>query len=295
MTPTPSLAQLATLYMARQTGTGTLAANSARVELVRLRSLPGWHHHAAALDAQAVDAWTYTLHRFSPSSRRAYVGAVRRYLRWLALNGHTPTDLSSRLPKVREPRGVPRALSAPAVASITNTRATSRVAWLPAAVALMVGCGLRCVEVSRLDVDDYNPSSRTVHVVGKGGHQRVLPVPADTARALHEWTASHPATSGPFLVGVRSPQSPDGRLSPAWISKRTARLMASAGVHTAGDGRSAHSLRHTAASDVLDRCHDLRVVQQMLGHQSLATTERYLRIADLGRMRDAMEGRSYAA
>lgn len=53
----------------------------------------------------------------------------------------------------------------------------------------------------------------------------------------------------------------------------------------------AHALRHTAASDVLDACRDIRVVQQMLGHQSMATTQIYLRRADLGRMREAMEGR----
>jgi site-specific recombinase XerD len=61
------------------------------------------------------------------------------------------------------------------------------------------------------------------------------------------------------------------------------------------DGVSAHSLRHTCASDVLDACHDLRVVQQMLGHQHLATTAIYLRRADLSQMRDAMAGRRYRA
>jgi site-specific recombinase XerD len=56
---------------------------------------------------------------------------------------------------------------------------------------------------------------------------------------------------------------------------------------------SAHALRHTAASDVLDRCKDLRIVQQMLGHQHLATTAIYLRRASLVDMRTAMEGRRY--
>ena len=59
------------------------------------------------------------------------------------------------------------------------------------------------------------------------------------------------------------------------------------------DGVSGHALRHTAASDVLDRCGDLRQVQQMLGHSSLATTAIYLRRADAGQIRAAMEGRDY--
>lgn len=56
---------------------------------------------------------------------------------------------------------------------------------------------------------------------------------------------------------------------------------------------SAHALRHTAASDVLDRSNDLRIVQEMLGHRNLATTSIYLRRASLTQMREAMEGRTY--
>ena len=70
--------------------------------------------------------------------------------------------------------------------------------------------------------------------------------------------------------------------------------MSTAGIKRgAGDGVSAHALRHTAASDVLDRCHDVRTVQAMLGHVSIATTQIYLRRADLSRMREAMAGRDY--
>ena len=54
-----------------------------------------------------------------------------------------------------------------------------------------------------------------------------------------------------------------------------------------------HTLRHTAASDVLDKCGNVRTVQTMLGHQSLATTQIYLRRADLGQLREAMAGRDY--
>jgi integrase len=96
-----------------------------------------------------------------------------------------------------------------------------------------------------------------------------------------------------LAVGSKSPD--DRRISARWISKRIGRLMADAGIHRPGDRRTAHALRHTAASDVLDRCHDVRTVQQMLGHASLQSTEVYLRRADLNRLRRAMSGRVYVA
>lgn len=291
----PTLESHARHYLNHLQGSGQLAVNSATVEAVRLRSLPGWTQPVEALTPETVTSWVEMLSRFKPAARRSYVGAARRFLRWLHSNGHTPTDLSRLLPRVREPRGVPRALPTASVAAIAAYAPSSRVEWLCAAVALMVSLGLRCVEVSRLDIDDYDPEARTVHVRGKGGHQRVLPVPSEASIVLDGYLRCRGVAAGPLLLATGSKAAPDGRLSPAWISRRTARLMAQAGVHKPGDGRSAHALRHTAASDVLDRCHDLRIVQQMLGHQSLATTERYLRVADLDRMRQAMAGRPYAS
>ena len=278
-------------YVAALVATGQLQRNSAAVELGRLKGLP------EQLTADTLAVWANTLGRLAPATRRGYVGAARRYLRWLHVQHGTDTDLSAGLPKIREPRAVPRALPAGDVAAVLAacpepSARYRRADWLRPAVALMVGCGLRCVEVANLDVADYNRAKSTVFVVGKGGHQRVLPVPPETAEVLGAYLGGR--SSGPLLRAVGSKQAHSGRLSARWVSKRTARLMAQAGVHKAGDGRSAHALRHTAASDVLDRCHDLRIVQQMLGHQSLATTERYLRVADLDRMRRAMEGRPYA-
>ena len=77
-------------------------------------------------------------------------------------------------------------------------------------------------------------------------------------------------------------------------SKRMTALFWEAGLKKANyDGRSAHALRHTAASDVLDRCKNVRTVQAMLGHASIATTQIYLRRANLDQLREAMSGRDY--
>jgi integrase/recombinase XerC len=160
-----------------------------------------------------------------------------------------------------------------------------------AIVELMVGMGLRCIEVATVQVGDYDPRRRTMRVVGKGGHRRVLPVPAGTARAVDAYLQSGGITYGPL---IRSKNDPAAGITPLYLSTMVSRWMRAAGIKGARfDGVSAHALRHTCASDVLDRSGSLVVVQEMLGHADLNTTRIYLRGAGLDEMREAMEGRDY--
>jgi integrase len=246
---------------------------------------------ASALGRRELLDWQARIGHLRPATRRAYVGAVGRFCRWLLIEGHVEADLTAHLVKVREPRRAPRALRADDVARVIAACPSPRAR---ASTLLMVQCGLRCVEVSRLDLDDWDDRARTVMVRGKGGHERILPVPDGAAAALDAYVAERGLRPGPLFLATGSKGGPDGRLSARWISKQTGRAMTAAGVHrTAHDGRTAHALRHTAATDVLDRCHDLRVVQQMLGHDSLQSTQIYLGRAELGRLREAMAGRAY--
>ncbi len=225
------------------------------------------------------------------ATRRHRLSAMKGFCRWLVVEGHLNSDPSVTLQKVRQPRSVPRALAGEDVAKVIAACGTSRhraVVWL------MVGCGLRCVEVARLDLHDYDPAGLTVQVRGKAGHERVLPVPDVVARALDSYVAARGHHQGPLIqADPRGRWSPTGNLGAHAVSEMVSHIMIAGGVHVPGDGRSAHALRHTAASDVLDACGDVRIVQEMLGHQSLATTQVYLRRADLGRLRVAMQGRDY--
>lgn len=180
------------------------------------------------------------------------------------------------------PRSVPRALDTDAVDAIL-TACRDQVDTV--AVWLMVGCGLRRGEVARATWADYDRTAYVLTVHGKAGHERLVPVPSQVRPALRELPG---ARSGPIL-------SHDGRAyTPGTIGYRVSKAMGRAGVKAAAcDGVSGHALRHTAASDVLDACGDLRVVQEMLGHAQLASTSIYLRRAGLPRIAAAMEGRSY--
>lgn len=248
------------------------------------------HRPLNQLGHRAVERWMESLGHLAPTTRRLHLSSVRCFCRWLVDQQHLDDDPTRKIPTVRVPRSAPRAMGMTDLGHLVGVMPDARA---KAIVALMLGCGLRCVEVSRLQIADWDPDRRLVDVIGKGGHRRTLPVPDETHRAVERYLGSIGAAGvhGPLIraerVGVRG-------LSPTTISTYVSRWMAAAGIKTGPyDGRSAHALRHTAASDVLDSCGDLRIVQEMLGHQHLSTTSIYLRRANLGQMREAMEGRSY--
>jgi site-specific recombinase XerD len=238
----------------------------------------------------AIDRWAETIGCHKATTRRRMTTHVAGFCRWMVREGIIASDPTADREPIREPELPPRALDVDQVATLLDALPDVRAR---AIVWLMVGCGLRCVEVSRLNVEHWSRRDRLVRVTGKGGHQRDVPVPSTVARALDAYLAASPATSGPM---VRSLYGPHDRLCPSYLSMLVSRWMHEAGIkHAAGDGISAHACRHTAASDVADRCHDPRIVQAMLGHKSLMTTQRYLRRAALDQMREAMEGRDYRA
>lgn len=237
------------------------------------------------LGTSAVEDWLATISHLSVSTRRNYLSRVRDFTRWMVRRGTLRRDPCTDLEPIRKPRTLPRALDHAAVARLLLSLPDNRAR---AIVWLMVGCGLRCIEVARLSVGDYDRRAGTITVRGKFDHERLLPVPTIVAAALDAYVTNRP---GPL---IRNLDAPWRGLSAKTISGYLRVWMRNAGIKsTALDGVGAHSLRHTAASDVLDRGADLRVVQQMLGHANVATTSIYLRRVKLEPMRDAMEGRDY--
>jgi len=156
----------------------------------------------------------------------------------------------------------------------------------------MFGCGLRCVEVSRLDVDDFDPFTHTLHITGKAGHQRNVPVPEVVRMTITGYLANGRG-HGPL---VRRDDNRPGRLGAGRISGLAGRMIRDAGIKSRlYDGRSAHGLRAAAASDLFDACGDATVVQEFLGHANLQTTSIYLRRAKTERVAAAQTSRRLTA
>lgn len=241
---------------------------------------------AVTVGRSELQAWAASLAAVSPATRRLYISAMRCWLRWAAEEGHVAAGLDKWLPKVREPRRAPRARSYAEVAAVFAACRTPREAVI---VALMVHLGLRACEVARADMADWDRTRSTLLVRGKRGDERVLPVPAGAAAILEDYRDGM-APHGPLVCDRTARRG----LHPQTVAAMVARVLYRAGVkHRPGDGVTAHALRHTALSDILDRCGNVRIVQAVAGHRSLATTQVYLRRASLDQMRQAMEGRCY--
>ncbi len=240
------------------------------------------------LNGAEIKRWMTASDHLAASTRRNYLSCVRSFARWLVESGRVTKDPTSGIKPPRQSRSVPRAMRTSSIAQLLAYLPDDRsrlMFWL------MVGLGLRCCEVANLELSDYDEKAQVLRIVGKGGHERILPVTIEVRSAIAAYLGVRGMVSGPFLQKYSRQK---GGLSAGTISQCMSKWMTEAGVKTArGDGVSAHALRHTAASDVLDQCHDLRVVQQMLGHVSLTTTSIYLRRACLDDMRNAMEGRPY--
>lgn len=288
----PTLMPLANEYLRRRVARGEISRQTAQDFRYPLAGFAR-SYGARPLDKlgpKAIDRWLETIGHQMPATRRHRLSIVRGFCQWMVREGFIRKDPTSHVPPIRQPRRVPVTLHLDEVQQLLqrgcpDTRARA-VAWL------MVGCGLRCVEVSRLTNADYDRRARTLIIVGKGGHQRIIPVPDSVAAAIDAYQDDEGGrAAGPMFRSRLDGTSP---LSPRTVSIYMRKWMKKAGVKTQQlDGRSAHGLRRTAASDVMDRSGDVRIVQAMLGHVRIETTAAYLRPVPLDRMREAMEGRDY--
>jgi site-specific recombinase XerD len=277
-------------WIAERFAGGEINAKSRRGLSSRLRTLDPvcGHMEVTQVDREVIRRWWRTVGHNTAATRRLYLSTVGCFFRWAIDEGLITEDPTEHLPRVREPRTVPRARHASEVSRILTVAVDPRdqlIVWM------MVEMGLRCVEVSRAELADYDHAGATLLVRGKAGHERTLPVPAPAAAAIDAYRDLIGWRAGPLVCSMVSRRQGIG---PEQVSKIVSGLMSAAGVkRRPGDGVTPYSLRHTAASDVLDRCGNVRTVQVMLGHASLNTTAIYLRKASLEQLREAMSGRTY--
>lgn len=276
---------LANEWISHRKRAGLIAGGTAKNHRAQLGYFVRAHPGELHVDRRSIRRWLETIGHLSPGSRRSHVSTVRTFLRWVAEEGHVAPKVVELLPKVRQPRRVPRALSAEQTRLLLDAVVDERLLLI---VSLMLWTGVRCAEVAALKIEDIDERAGTLLIRGKGGHERVLPIPTELTRVLTDWLDGHPRTPGPLLPGR------DGPLRASTLSAMVAEAMARSGVKVrARDGRGAHALRHTCASDVLDRGAPITLVQQMLGHSDIGTTALYLRRARLEDLRAAMNGRTY--
>lgn len=223
-------------------------------------------------------------------ARRA--AAARAFSAWAYRTGRLTSDVGSalaspnahrRLPQVLRQdqtvallRSADRAPGQPADVDVDGEDGRDAVALRNLAlVELLYASGIRVSEACGLDIDDLDLTRRAVRVLGKGAKERVVPIGIPAQQALQAWLRhGRPALarpdSGPaLLLGVRG-----ARLGATTVRKIVAALAVAAGLPDV----SPHTLRHTAATHVLEGGADLRTVQEFLGHASLASTQIYTHV-----------------
>ena len=210
--------------------------------------------------------------------------AARVFTAWLARTGRASTDAGAALRSSKAHRTLPAVLrtdEADALLAVTAAAAAEGDGPVGvrdvAVLELLYATGIRVGELVGLDIDDVDRQRNVVRVLGKGRKERTVPFGTPAAHALDRWlTEGRPELvrdgSGPALfLGARG-----GRLDQRAV--RTLVHQSSAAVPGAPD-LAPHGLRHTAATHLLEGGADLRSVQEMLGHASLATTQLYTHVS----------------
>lgn len=215
--------------------------------------------------------------RFAPRSIARTVAVVRGFHRFLVAEGLATLDPASDLSAPPLPRTLPRALTLDQVERLLampvgDTPAAQRDRAL---LELLYSAGLRISELVALDVDDVDLTARTVRCLGKGRKERIVPFGRPAAQALDALvTRGRPGmgASGPWLLCNQR----GGRLTRQGAWKIVKAHAASADL---GAVVSPHTLRHSFATHLLDGGADVRVVQELLGHASVNTTQIYTKVS----------------
>lgn len=253
----------------------------------------GWAERSGASEASRLDRSMlrrYVVHLSSsgasPATSARKLAAIRRYARWLVSQGvllRDPTAgvstpvVRSKLPSVLAESEASRLVDRPLQGPPADVRAAdarrAAVALRDAAVLeLLYGTGVRVAELCGLRLDDVDLGSKSVSVVGKGGRERVVPFHEACRTRLTDWLDSGrdvlaSTRSGTWLfLGSRG-----GPLGVRDV-RRTVDRYSERPIHP-------HTLRHTYATHLLDGGADLRVVQELLGHSSVTSTQIYTHVS----------------
>lgn len=202
--------------------------------------------------------------QWKPETRKAYRNTISSFFRWLHKSGRRSDDPSLDVPRVKKPHAHPRPCPDRYIA-VAMEMATSSERLM---IRLGAECGLRRGEIAAVHSDDVvaDSAGRSLIVRGKGDKQRIVPLPDDLAGIIMD------------ARGYLFPGRFGGHVEESYIGDHISRLLP--------DGYAAHTLRHRFATTAYAATHDLFVVAELLGHESVETTEHYVAMPD-GRLREA--------
>lgn len=245
---------------------GSMAPSSRKLKQNFLRRFAA-EHDVLTCTSQDISEWLGRNPAWKPATRRSARSALTTFYAWLRKMGHRADDPAADTMAVRVPPGAPKPCPEGVLeAALAKADPRTRRALLLGAYA-----GLRRAEIAGLHADHIDLEALTLRITGKGGRTRVVPIADALVDELTECKQR-----GGYLFPHR-----DTHLTPTSIGRMVKPVL--------GDGLSTHTLRHRFATRVYAGSRNLRATQELLGHASIATTERYTAVTDTER-REAVAG-----
>lgn len=250
--------------------TDTLRAAGLSAQTIKSRQYKMVHLATLLMPSGPKDVTTeqivqaFARQQWKPETRKAYRNTISSFFRWLHKSGRRSDDPSLDVPRVKKPHAHPRPCPDRYIAAAMEMATTSERLM----IRLGAECGLRRGEIARVHSDDVvaDSAGRSLIVRGKGDKQRIVPLPDDLAGIIMD------------ARGYLFPGRFGGHVEESYIGDHISRLLPA--------GHAAHTLRHRFATTAYAATHDLFVVAELLGHESVETTEHYVAMPD-GRLREA--------
>jgi integrase/recombinase XerC len=228
------------------------------------------------LDHWLLRAFFADLHarRASGATAGRKMAAFRSFFRFLCREGILAKNPARSLIAARKDSRIPTYLQEAETSDLLSasdkTKKTEKRDT--AILELLYSTGMRCSEIVGLSIADVDFSARSIRILGKGRKERWVPfgVPANRALTSYLGSRGHPTGAAPLFAGEA-----DKHLSDRTVRRVVARALSRAAIRTKA---STHTLRHSFATHLLQRGSDLRSIQELLGHSSLSTTQRYTHV-----------------
>ncbi|MDD9901343.1 MAG: tyrosine recombinase XerC [Alphaproteobacteria bacterium] len=240
--------------------------------LTRYNGKPPSLNNLGDTSIQDFRAWLVreTTQGMSAATRARHISSVRSFLKWMDKNGHLHNAAIGTVRTPKKPHRLPRVQPEE---DIRKAISLGEDSWIVARgnalFTLLYGCGLRIGEALALDYKDL-PHDGTLRVMGKGRKERMVPVLPAVENALQGYMNQCPFTfdaKTPLFLGARG-----GRLKQSVAQKQMRDLRRALGLP---ETMTPHALRHSYATHILQAGGNLRVIQELLGHASLKTTQKY--------------------
>ncbi len=246
----------------------------------------GKHLEIGGMDVQRIRRYLGWLHaKNSKATIARKLSALRSFFRYLAKHGQIVHNPAASVHTPKQGRTIPTYLPVDDMFRLLDNINTDTVLGLRnrAMFETLYSTGIRVSELAGLDVDDLDMSGGLIRVLGKGNRERVVPVGKKAVKAIERYRQQ---LTTEMKTGKKKRGDPKSRA--LFLNKNAGRLTSRSIARIlnkiAGDCGfsmpvSPHDLRHTFATHMLDSGADLRVVQELLGHKSLSTTQRYTHVS----------------